>query len=62
MTQAALALARSELVLGGQKSGKSRRAEALAGRWLAASAAHAGVVPRPRSSAASHPVDTPTGW
>ena len=28
---------RSELVLGGQRSGKSRRAEVLAGGWLAAS-------------------------
>jgi len=33
-------VARSELVLGGQKSGKSRRAEALAATWLAASPAH----------------------
>jgi adenosylcobinamide kinase/adenosylcobinamide-phosphate guanylyltransferase len=30
-------LARSELILGGQKSGKSRRAELLARSWLAAS-------------------------
>jgi adenosylcobinamide kinase/adenosylcobinamide-phosphate guanylyltransferase len=30
-----MALARSELILGGQKSGKSRRAEALVARWLA---------------------------
>jgi adenosylcobinamide kinase/adenosylcobinamide-phosphate guanylyltransferase len=28
---------RSELILGGQRSGKSRRAETLAGHWLAAS-------------------------
>jgi adenosylcobinamide kinase/adenosylcobinamide-phosphate guanylyltransferase len=33
----ALAVARSELLLGGQKSGKSRRAEALAASWLSAS-------------------------
>lgn len=32
-----LAIARSELILGGQKSGKSRRAESLAAEWLAAS-------------------------
>ena len=31
----ALAIARSELILGGQKSGKSRRAELLARSWLA---------------------------
>ncbi len=35
-----LSVARSELILGGQKSGKSRRAEALAAEWLAASPAH----------------------
>ena len=35
-----LSIARSELILGGQKSGKSRRAEALAAQWLAASPAH----------------------
>jgi adenosylcobinamide kinase/adenosylcobinamide-phosphate guanylyltransferase len=35
-----LSVARSELILGGQKSGKSRRAEALAAQWLAASPAH----------------------
>lgn len=33
----ALAIARSELILGGQKSGKSRRAELLAQGWLAQS-------------------------
>ena len=32
-----LTIARSELILGGQKSGKSRRAESLAAEWLAAS-------------------------
>ncbi len=36
----ALKLARSELILGGQKSGKSRRAEALAQAWLSQSADH----------------------
>ncbi len=36
----ALTIARSELVLGGQKSGKSRRAELLARTWLAQSAQH----------------------
>ncbi|WP_295850412.1 bifunctional adenosylcobinamide kinase/adenosylcobinamide-phosphate guanylyltransferase [uncultured Xylophilus sp.] len=36
-------VARSELVLGGQKSGKSRRAEMLAERWLAASPDHGAV-------------------
>ena len=30
-----LTLARSELILGGQRSGKSRRAETLARTWLA---------------------------
>lgn len=33
-------IARSELILGGQKSGKSRRAELLARSWLAQSAQH----------------------
>lgn len=33
-------IARSELILGGQKSGKSRRAEALAAGWLARGADH----------------------
>lgn len=36
--------ARSEFILGGQKSGKSRRAEALAAQWLAASADHRAVL------------------
>jgi len=35
-----LTIARSELILGGQKSGKSRRAELLARTWLAQSAQH----------------------
>jgi adenosylcobinamide kinase/adenosylcobinamide-phosphate guanylyltransferase len=33
-------IARSELILGGQKSGKSRRAELLARQWLERSPAH----------------------
>lgn len=33
-------VARSEFILGGQKSGKSRRAEGLAQQWLQASGAH----------------------
>jgi len=33
-------VARSELILGGQKSGKSRRAELLARQWLQAAPAH----------------------
>lgn len=33
-------VARSELILGGQKSGKSRRAELLARQWLSESPAH----------------------
>jgi adenosylcobinamide kinase/adenosylcobinamide-phosphate guanylyltransferase len=40
---AELRVARSELVLGGQKSGKTRRAEALASVWLASSDAHRAV-------------------
>ena len=40
----ALTVARSELILGGQKSGKSRRAELLAQTWLAQSAAHRAVL------------------
>ncbi len=35
-----LTIARSELILGGQKSGKSRRAELLAREWLAQSPRH----------------------
>ncbi len=37
-------IARSELILGGQKSGKSRRAELLARAWLAQSPAHRAVL------------------
>ena len=37
-------IARSELILGGQKSGKSRRAELLARQWLAQSADHRAVL------------------
>jgi adenosylcobinamide kinase/adenosylcobinamide-phosphate guanylyltransferase len=37
-------IARSELILGGQKSGKSRRAEMLARDWLAQSASHRAVM------------------
>lgn len=37
---AELALARSELILGGQKSGKTRRAEDLAAVWLAQAPHH----------------------
>jgi len=40
----ALAIAKSELILGGQKSGKSRRAELLARSWLAQSPAHRAVL------------------
>ena len=39
-----LTIARSELVLGGQKSGKSRRAERLASAWLAQSPQHRAVL------------------
>lgn len=42
-TAQALSIARSELILGGQKSGKSRRAEALARAWVDASPAHRAV-------------------
>ena len=37
-------IARSELILGGQKSGKSRRAELLARNWLSQSQAHQAVL------------------
>ena len=36
--------ARSELILGGQKSGKSRRAESLAAAWLAQAPTHRAVL------------------
>ncbi|ABM37672.1 bifunctional adenosylcobinamide kinase/adenosylcobinamide-phosphate guanylyltransferase [Polaromonas naphthalenivorans] len=39
-----LAIAKSELILGGQKSGKSRRAELLARSWLGQSPAHRAVL------------------
>jgi adenosylcobinamide kinase/adenosylcobinamide-phosphate guanylyltransferase len=39
-----LTLARSELILGGQRSGKSRRAELLARVWLARSPQHRAVL------------------
>jgi adenosylcobinamide kinase/adenosylcobinamide-phosphate guanylyltransferase len=39
-----LQLARSELILGGQKSGKSRRAELLARQWLDAAPDHCAVL------------------
>lgn len=39
-----LSIARSELILGGQKSGKSRRAELLARQWLAQSPQHRAVL------------------
>jgi len=39
-----LTIARSELILGGQKSGKSRRAELLARQWLELDAAHDAVL------------------
>ncbi len=39
-----LGVARSELILGGQKSGKSRRAESLAMAWLAQSPSHRAVL------------------
>jgi adenosylcobinamide kinase/adenosylcobinamide-phosphate guanylyltransferase len=37
-------IARSELIMGGQRSGKSRRAELLARDWLAAATAHRAVL------------------
>ena len=39
-----LSLARSELILGGQKSGKSRRAELLARTWLDGGSTHQAVL------------------
>jgi len=38
-----LTVARSELILGGQKSGKTARAESLAAAWLALSPQHEAV-------------------
>lgn len=40
----ALCVAPSEFILGGQKSGKSRRAESLAAAWLAQASAHRAVL------------------
>jgi adenosylcobinamide kinase/adenosylcobinamide-phosphate guanylyltransferase len=40
----AMTIAKSELILGGQKSGKSRRAELLAQQWLAQSPQHQAVL------------------
>ena len=39
-----MGIARSEFILGGQKSGKSRRAESLAAVWLAQAPAHRAVL------------------
>ena len=36
----AMTIAKSELILGGQRSGKSRRAEQLAQQWLSQSGEH----------------------
>ncbi len=44
MAESRLKLARSEFILGGQKSGKSRRAETLACDWLAQSPTHRAVL------------------
>jgi adenosylcobinamide kinase/adenosylcobinamide-phosphate guanylyltransferase len=44
MVDSPLRVARSEFILGGQKSGKSRRAERLAQCWLAASGEHQAVL------------------
>ena len=43
MSRMTLSIARSELILGGQKSGKSRRAELLARDWLDQSTDHCAV-------------------
>ena len=43
MANTGLTIVRSELILGGQKSGKSRRAELLARDWLAQSTTHRAV-------------------
>jgi adenosylcobinamide kinase/adenosylcobinamide-phosphate guanylyltransferase len=44
MTTHTLSVATSELILGGQKSGKSRRAELLARQWLDVEPAHQAVL------------------
>ena len=44
MAETRLTLARSEFILGGQKSGKSRRAETLARDWLAQASGHRAVL------------------
>lgn len=44
MPDTRLRVVHSELILGGQRSGKSRRAEALAQSWLAASKANSAVM------------------
>ena len=44
MDETRLTVARSEFILGGQKSGKSRRAETLAHDWLAQSPEHRAVL------------------
>jgi adenosylcobinamide kinase/adenosylcobinamide-phosphate guanylyltransferase len=44
MADDTLVVARSEFILGGQRSGKSRRAETLAQRWLSESSAHQAVM------------------
>lgn len=44
MVNTGLTIVRSELILGGQKSGKSRRAELLARDWLAVSPNHCAVL------------------
>ena len=43
MAKTGLTIVRSELILGGQKSGKSRRAELLARDWMAQSTTHRAV-------------------
>lgn len=44
MTASALTVSRSELILGGQRSGKSRRAELIAREWLEAAPQHRAVL------------------
>ena len=50
-------VSRSELILGGQKSGKSRRAELLARDWLAQSPAHHALLIETRKSQTKSPMD-----